>query len=189
MEGEKFQRMRRNRNLTEIPSEFYDELAEHLHTMEREFRDEYQKNPSAPKALLLKEELDKSRKLALEIYEQREEKIVAGALSAIRGGKPDIELLTDEEKTLHENLIDVLNKGRAEMLQRKKDVLATAKEATNELPAEPLPEKYVTVRVLEDIPSFIGLDEKNYALRKDDIITVPPGVATILTKGKKANVI
>jgi hypothetical protein len=45
-------------------------------------------------------------------------------------------------------------------------------------------EDLVLVRVLEDIPTFAGVD-KDYKLKKEDIISLPKGIAdTLLSHGK-----
>jgi hypothetical protein len=45
---------------------------------------------------------------------------------------------------------------------------------------------YTQVRVLEDIPDFIGLDEQTYALGKNDVMFLPEAQAQLLVKKKLA---
>jgi DNA replication factor GINS len=40
--------------------------------------------------------------------------------------------------------------------------------------------KYVIVRILADIPTFIGLDGRNYKLSKEDVVALPEGNAKTL---------
>jgi len=40
--------------------------------------------------------------------------------------------------------------------------------------------KYVTVRILADIPTFVGLDGRNYKLSKEDVVVLPEGNAKTL---------
>jgi DNA replication factor GINS len=40
--------------------------------------------------------------------------------------------------------------------------------------------KYVIVRILADIPAFIGLDGRNYKLSKEDVVVLPEGNAKTL---------
>jgi DNA replication initiation complex subunit (GINS family) len=49
-------------------------------------------------------------------------------------------------------------------------------------------EDLVLVRVLEDMPTFAGVD-KDYKLRREDIISLPKGVANTLVSHGKAKVI
>lgn len=47
----------------------------------------------------------------------------------------------------------------------------------------------VTIRALGDIPPFVGPDMQTYILREGDIATVPPTIASLLEKRRKAAVI
>jgi DNA replication initiation complex subunit (GINS family) len=38
----------------------------------------------------------------------------------------------------------------------------------------------IIVRVLKDVPQFIGNDMKKYSLKEDDIVTLPQDIAKIL---------
>ena len=49
--------------------------------------------------------------------------------------------------------------------------------------------RYVQVRVLADIPTFVGLDGENYKLRKGETALLPEGNARALSKRQVAVVI
>jgi len=49
--------------------------------------------------------------------------------------------------------------------------------------------KYIQVQVLEDIPTFVGLDGENYKLNKNDVALLPEGNAKTLTYRKMAIII
>jgi len=40
--------------------------------------------------------------------------------------------------------------------------------------------KYVLVRILADIPTFVGLDGRHYKLSKEDVVALPEGNAKTL---------
>lgn len=47
----------------------------------------------------------------------------------------------------------------------------------------------VTIRALEDIPPFVGIDMQMYTLKAGDIAAVTANIATLLVKRKKASII
>jgi DNA replication initiation complex subunit (GINS family) len=58
----------------------------------------------------------------------------------------------------------------------EKKAAARAEAATEEV--------LVLVRVLEDVPTFAGVD-KDYKLRKEDVVSIPKNIAnTLLSHGK-----
>ncbi|MBE6528251.1 MAG: DNA replication complex GINS family protein [Thermoplasmata archaeon] len=50
---------------------------------------------------------------------------------------------------------------------------------------QPVPADYVVLRVLEDLPPFVGPD-RDYELRKEDIVTLPAQMAAALINSNKA---
>jgi DNA replication initiation complex subunit (GINS family) len=52
-----------------------------------------------------------------------------------------------------------------------------------------LSDNYVVVHVLEDIPEFVGSDLNTYNLSKEDVLTLPRDIATILCKSGKCKII
>jgi len=49
--------------------------------------------------------------------------------------------------------------------------------------------KYIRVQILEDIPTFVGLDGENYKLSKSDVILLPEGNAKTLAYRKMAIIV
>jgi len=82
--------------LTKIDKNFYSQLAE------------YQKNPDD----LSEKEIQDIERIFSIIYELREKKIVQAALSKIRGGKPDLKNMLDEEKKLFDSIVSTLLQSR-----------------------------------------------------------------------------
>ncbi|MDE0741755.1 MAG: hypothetical protein OSB59_04120, partial [Candidatus Poseidoniia archaeon] len=50
-------------------------------------------------------------------------------------------------------------------------------------------EEYVKVEVLEDLPTFTGMDAKNYTLKNDDIADIPIYNAKMLSDAGKVKII
>ena len=59
------------------------------------------------------------------------------------------------------------------------------------VPPEPKPEfeepenRYITVRMFEDFPQFVGPDDRNYTLHREDVANLPEAVANILISSGK----
>ena len=54
--------------------------------------------------------------------------------------------------------------------------------------APPAPKDLVVVHVLEDIPSFAGIDAK-YTLKKEDVVTLPRAIAKVLIDRGKVRIV
>lgn len=165
--------------LTKINTRFYQELSAYLKTLERSTKDE--KNPL--KVKLFTEEIQNTKKIATSIYELREKKIVQAALATARGANIDLTNFLEIEKNLYTILIEQIEKTRTNIyscsvqrpdqkqpsdsmvLPKKQDV------STKQMKQES--NKHPIVQVLEDTPEFIGTDGKPYALRKEDVLSLP----------------
>ena len=88
--------------LTKIDKNFYSQLAE------------YQKNPDD----LSEREIQDIERIISSVYGIREKKIVQAALSKIRGGKPDLKNMLDEEKKLFDSVVDSLLQSRKNFVNK-----------------------------------------------------------------------
>jgi hypothetical protein len=59
---------------------------------------------------------------------------------------------------------------------KKNETKEEPKPALNESNNNPI------IRVIEDIPEFIGTNEKKYNLRKNDILSIPQDMSEMLSK-------
>ncbi|HDN96186.1 MAG TPA: DNA replication complex GINS family protein [Thermoplasmatales archaeon] len=157
------QREKTSPHLTDVGIDFYKLAYEYVKELEEKIEEEKLKNPSSKKLLLLTDELRNTRRILESIFERREKKIILLALSAVRGGKAAPENLTREEKIFYDSLVTLLKE------HRKRAFESGEKE-------------FIIIRVLEDIPQFVGSDMKKYNLRKEDVIALPPDLANILIK-------
>jgi DNA replication initiation complex subunit (GINS family) len=185
LELERMNKVRKNRALTKLAYDFYSKFSEYLKKLWKELEEA----SDAQKAVILKEELARAKRLFENIYSEREEKIVNYALSAAKGGNPDIKLLTTEENILYKELLASLMKARSLIFGSE-----LKKEEKMSIPAlesyrAPLSrEGYVVVKALADL-SFIGIDEVEYNIHKNDVISLPKATAELLCKGNKAELI
>ena len=192
--------------LTKIDKDFYKDITEFLFNLNKRLIDE--KSPK--KQLLIREELQRIEKVAANIYEQRERKIVIAAMTKSRGGNPNIKNLIEEEEKLFHEIYNILIFTRKSILERETeskkeenveieetyedenkiiDESKTVSKSEDHKDSSTLEKKYIRhmntnpiVRILEDIPSFVGLNKKTYHLKKGDIVSLPPDIYEALIK-------
>jgi DNA replication initiation complex subunit (GINS family) len=186
--------------LTELKSNFYESVKKYL----RELDDALKNESSQKKRELFRDELDNIKRIAMNIYEQREKKVVLAAVARVRGGKPDISKILDIEKHLFDSVIDIMQGSRNLFLKDKdeptqKPVVPKDKEE-EEKTTEPVKNSSKQtvdkgnnnpiIRITENIPEFIGTDEKKYHLRNNDVISIPDDMSDMLVRrgvAKKVN--
>ena len=175
--------------LTKIESSFYTALSDYLKYLDTRL----EKESSTQKQMLLKEEVQNTRKIATNIYEQREKKIILAAISKTRGGEPDLKNLVGVERNLFDSILQMMVQTREELLN--KETREKEEEKTVESIVEPkvenkkqeiiTPKQQNTnpiVMVAKDIPEFIGTDAKKYNLRKGDVLSLPKDMSDTLSK-------
>ena len=92
--------------LTKIERKFYSKLSE------------FQKNPNN----MTEKEIQNVEKIFVGICEIREKKIVQAALSKVRGGKPDLKNMLDEEKRLFDSIVDIILQSRKRIFNKDQNV-------------------------------------------------------------------
>jgi len=166
--------------LSDIKSEFYKDISEHIENLEERLKDE--KNTQKEK--ILKEEIIDLKKIVLNIYEQREKKILLAAMSKARGGKPSIENMIEIEKEFFNSLLENINQYRTTLLSKNQEKEQENKKKVEKNEIKTKIDKKPVVRVTEDIPEFIGTDKKKYNLKKNDILSISPDMCKMIAKGK-----
>ena len=161
------QKEKSSSSLTEIGSDFYQHALAHIKELENRAEEEAAKNPSGKKTMLLAEELRNTKRIWENILERREKKIVLAALSMMRGGTHRLNSLSREETIFYESIETALKVHREYIMKSQK------KETT-------------TIRMLKDVPQFVGTDLKKYTLKKEDVLSLPTDVATVLIQRKAA---
>jgi len=185
----KIQQMEKNSPvLTDLKAGFYNELLEYLRKLDKRLEEE----SSSQKQLLLRDEIQNTKKIAINVYEQREKKILIAAVSKARGGNPDLKNMLDAEKNLFDKVLGFLLESREHFLEQKtkknENVTNSRKiESKKEKIIEKKPENSNPVLlVTQDIPEFIGTDTKKYNLRKNDVVSMPENMSEMLLKRKVA---
>lgn len=165
--------------LTKIDRNFYQKFSEYLKNLQRIA----EKEENSQKIKLFDDEIQNTKKIAFNIYELREKKIIQAALSKVRGGKPDLKNLLEIEKRLYDSLVKQIIVSREEILEQKLEKKTDVKLSpeTGEKKKK-IPNTNAIVRVTQDTPEFVGTNMKTYSLRKDDVLTLPKEMSEPLLK-------
>ena len=175
--------------LTQIHREFYTDVRMFLDRLYKRLEEE--KKPQ--KKMLIAEECQNIEKIITNISEQREKKIVLAAVAKARGGSPNIKPLLDEEKALFDVLYKDIVSFRKQLFSsedqqtepsigRKQETSSSQSEQKGSKPKREEKGKntHPILRIVEDIPSFVGTDNKTYTLYKADIVSLPEDLAKML---------
>ena len=153
--------------LTSVGSDFYKDAIKHIKQLEERLEEEKRKNPASKKVALIADEIRNTKRIWESIFERREKKIVLAALATVRGGKGIPENLTREEKVFYDSLVNLIKEYRKKIFE------------SND-------KNFVIVKIMDDLPPFMGEDMKKYALKKEDVISLPPEIASVLIERKVA---
>jgi len=170
--------------LSKISSNFYVDLKKYIESL----KERLSSVDTPQKKVLLTDEVDNTIKISTNIYEQREKKILLAVSTKARGGNPDLKNMLDIEKNLFDSLLAMMKNTRNQFLEGKplknKDIVVDEnnKEIVEETISANKENTNPIIRVKEDIPEFIGTNEKKYNLRKNDILTISEDMSEILEK-------
>ncbi len=169
--------------LVPLESGFYDTVAAQIRELEEEKRkieDFY-----STKYAILEDELKTARKAIDNIVERRTAKIINLA-SLHSSSKPkdqkEIDSMTPGEREFYNKLLQLMTGYRSELMDRifiKKEKQAVPLQPHESRDKEPketgsegkkdISKEYIVVRLLKDIPTFVGADGRNYTLAKEDV--------------------
>ncbi|HUV79217.1 MAG TPA: hypothetical protein VMW40_00060 [Candidatus Bathyarchaeia archaeon] len=188
-------------SLQELPVEFCEDVRKYLESLDAE-----KKEADERWSEHVEDEIRSARMKVEDIISRRVGKIVKLASS---GMKTPPKGMLEEEERLFEGVKHHVEEGKerlfALMLGEKEGESEERKEEKEPSwhvfkTAEPLPDKDGTeelhiVRILEDIPTFMGTDGRIYKVKREDVIMLPKTNAEILCKrgvaerfkGKKEN--
>jgi DNA replication initiation complex subunit (GINS family) len=172
--------------LSELKPDFYKTFIGYLKILNKRLDLE----KSSQKQILIRDEIENIKKIVINIYENREKKILLAAISKARGGNPDLKNIIQEEKILFDSVYDLLLKLRKNALEIEKlseekenndnnlDEISVNKNKTKEIQENLNP----IIKITQDIPEFVGTDRKKYNLKKNDIISLEDNMSNMLIK-------
>ena len=200
-----FRQENKSSQLTKVDPALYDKMSAYIKTLRKESEREIAMNPMSQASMMLNDQLKKAIDKSKRVYELRQRKIALLALRKVAGDNPDTGSLTPDELVLFSSLTSVIGAHKdsnadfeelGPRFTQPRDVTelpgAPSAKACEDKKPEGTGDKttsdLVLVRVLEDLPTFAGVD-KDYKLKKEDIISLPRGVANTLVSHGKASVI
>ncbi len=158
---------RKGAELLELDKSFYEQVGAYLIGLE----DELSKvgDPYSVEAQILQDTLKSERNSLNKLIDQRLKKIVRKVVRNARSAsqEPDLQGMTQEEEQIYSQMLYAIIQGRETVL---------AHVSRNERPIagkKDMPAEYETVRLLDNIPMFVGVNGRNYLLSKDDVATLP----------------
>jgi DNA replication initiation complex subunit (GINS family) len=144
-------------------------------------------------------EVENAKKLLEDVINRRQKKIVLAALSTMRGQLPPAGL-NDEERKFFDDIVNTLKSFKNDMNEKfrsfddiAEEKVEEAKKSIEEMKPVEMeniavkPNGKILVKILIDLPKFVGFDMQSYGpLRTGDIITLPDEVAKLLITRKAA---
>lgn len=177
--------------LQDIGDSFYDGAAAYIKQLE----DSRNEATNYREADMLSDELKNARMVLEGIFDRRRSKIIDAALNTASGIRVDVKGITARERPMFDAIVSALEIGRNEILipileasyrqNPAKNILGET--TTKEKPVENsltldshLSEDLMTVKVLKDIPRFVGVDGRHYHLSSEDVVVLPKANALVL---------
>jgi len=186
---------RKEGRLTKLPATFYRRL-KILEIQIREIIEESKDN--AQRLEKANADVRKFSDMKLELHKNRERKLTDLAREKVNGQNPNMENVHQNENEYLISLCSVIEKHRANTLLNEISIDADTpvleekriepEEKTN-IPIEPQNDEYIEIKVLEDLPTFTGMDAKNYSLKSNDIVSIPIYNARILSDAGKVRLV
>ena len=205
---------RKEGRLTKIPNSFFNQIKK----LENQIRNVIEQSKDNVKRLeKSNSDMRKLMDLKLELHKLRERKLTDLAREKVNGQNPNSENVHSSESEYLESICTVIEKHRENTLLNtdyefmtedkpdfKKDNVVNKKveikiEENSEIQTQKNTEKniddktdnseYLNVRVLEDLPTFTGMDAKNYTLKSGDTETIPKYNARMLSDAGKVKLL
>jgi DNA replication initiation complex subunit (GINS family) len=187
--------------LTKVDSSLYGKMNHYIRSLRKESEREIAVHPSSQASMMINDQLKKATEKVKRVYELRQRKIALLSLRRVAGDNPETGNLTPDELVLYSSLISVLGAHQdsnadfeniGPRFSEPKDIVdlpdapqsraSTKEDEASE--AEGASEGLVLARVLEDVPTFAGVD-RDYTLKKEDLVSLPKNVAdTLVSHGK-----
>ena len=182
---------RESDRLQPLDGAFYEQAADYIKALDTS----RQEAADYKEAGMIDDEIKNARILIEGVFDRRMSKIIQYAAIYAAGTRLNVEGMTKAEKTVFDGLVVALEKGRGEILEPALEVtprVGLAKNilggiTTKEQPIESATAsggtadaEVMLVKVLKDIPQFVGVDGRHYQLSGDDVVVLPKANALVL---------
>lgn len=182
---------RESDRLQELDDSFYERAATYVKQLEHA----RQEAADYKELAMIDDEIKNSRILIEGVFDRRMSKVIQYASIYAAGTRISVDNLTRAEKEVFDALVVALEHGRLKILvpalelssgrNVAKNILGGA--TTKEQPIESsislnkeLGEEVMMVKVLKDVPTFMGVDGRQYHLSGEDVVVLPKANALVL---------
>lgn len=185
---------RNTASLQELPEAFFADVSVYIKKLEAEKRDAEESRRE-----FVEDEIRNARMKVEDIIRRRIGKIIKLASSGLNTQPKG---LMEEERTLFEGVKSHVDEGRERLFtliwgEGEEEVKRTEEDTSHHTQTASTEEEKETelvedteprhiVRILEEIPTFMGTDGRIYKVRKEDVIMLPKTNAEILCKREVA---
>lgn len=205
---------RKEGRLTKIPNSFFNQIK----NLENQIRNVIEQSKDNVKRLeKSNSDMRKLMDLKLELHKLRERKLTDLAREKVNGQNPNSENVHSNESEYLESICSVIEKHRENTLlstdfefipEDKPDLkkettvenkeehkveenveIQTQKNINESIDEESDNSEYLNVKVLEDLPTFTGMDAKNYTLKSGDTESIPKYNARMLSDAGKVKLV
>ena len=205
---------RKEGRLTKIPNSFFNQIK----NLENQIRNVIEQSKDNVKRLeKSNSDMRKLMDLKLELHKLRERKLTDLAREKVNGQNPNSENVHSNESEYLESICSVIEKHRENTLlstdfefipedkpDLKKETIVenkeedkveenveiqTQKNINESIDDQSDNSEYLNVKVLEDLPTFTGMDAKNYTLKSGDTESIPKYNARMLSDAGKVKLL
>ena len=184
---------RKEGRLTKMPTSFYDQVI----NLENQIKKVIENSKDNVKRLeKSNSDMRKLMDLKLDLHKLRERKLTDLAREKVNGQNPNTDNVHPNESEYLESICSVIEKHRENTLLNtdfkfipkkivEKPEIKVEKKPEIKVEKKPDNPEYLSVKVLEDLPTFTGMDAKNYTLKNGDIESIPIYNARMLSDAGK----
>ena len=203
---------RREGRLTKIPNTFYKQIK----NLENQIREVIESSKGNVKRLeKSNSDMRKLMDLKLDLHKLRERKLTDLAREKVNGQSANTDHVHANETEYLESICSVIEKHRENTLlstdfefipevkaevnletkieekseAKTEKIIKSVKEPEIEIEEKTDNSEYLSVKVLEDLPTFTGMDAKNYTLKDGDIESIPKYNARMLSDAGKVKLV
>jgi DNA replication initiation complex subunit (GINS family) len=133
-------------------------------------------------------ELRNAQNVLKDIYDRREKKLLLAAALAVRGGKVERKNMLSKEGIVFDKIVQILKTERKNL--DKTLAIEVVEEPKPKEKRVKKPKKgFVKVKILQNLPSFLGINGKEYGpFKENDVVELPEANANALIEKARAKV-
>lgn len=203
---------RKEGRLTKIPNSFYKQII----NLENQIREVIESSNGNVKRLeKSNSDMRKLMDLKLDLHKIRERKLTDLAREKVNGQSANTDNVHANETEYLESICSVIERHRENTLlstdfefvpevkdevnleikieekpkTKTEEIIKSVKEPENEVEEKTDNSEYLSVEVLEDLPTFTGMDAKNYTLKDGDTESIPKYNARMLSDAGKVKLV